>query len=411
MTRNYVDTNLCNFTDQIMDIWAARRTEKQYFPDSALSGKIDKDTLQKSTDVKPSVQNTKGENSVAISDGKDDGKISFKEKIKNFGEGLVKPIKTIFSSPKNMVITAASIAGGAALIALTGGAAAPVMVAAGLVGGTVQVGKGIYKQVNAKTDNEARMAWQDMGSGTFTIGASAAGAKSSLKAAKVDGAKNMSTIKAIGKCLVDSPKNIKTSFKNISSKVSATPVTNVPPKATASPTVPSSPTVDVTPEPTVAPTTTSQPTVVVSPEPSVTPTVPSNPTVDVAPEPKVMPTVPSKPIVDVKSEPAVAPTVSSTPIVDVSPESDSIRQNNILALPEPKIMPKLQEKPIFVIKPEQILSSKGAPKSNEILALPPAQERLALPAPKNSTVSEKLGILDRIKRFLNVFGLFLPKRN
>lgn len=393
MTRNYVDTNLCNFTDQIMDIWAARRAEKQYFPDSALSGKINKDTLQKTTDVKPLAQNAQGEKSVTTSDGKDDGKISFKEKIKNFGEGLVKPIKTIFSSPKNMAITAASIAGGAALIALTGGAAAPVMVAAGLVGGSVQVGKGIYKQVNAKTDNEARMAWQDMGSGTFTIGASAAGAKSSLKAAKVDGAKNMSTIKAIGKCLVDLPKNIKTSFKNISSKVSATPVTNVPPEATSSPTVPSQPTVDVTPEPTVAPTTPSQPTVVVPPEPSVTPTVPS------------------KPIVDIKSEPAVAPTVSSTPIVDVSPESASIRQNNILALPEPKIMPTMQEKPRFVIKPEQILSSKGAPKSNEILALPPAQERLALPAPKNSTVSEKLGILDRIKRFLNVFGLFLPKKN
>lgn len=393
MTRNYVDTNLCNFTDQIMDIWAARRAEKQYFPDSALSGKINKDTLQKTTDVKPLAQNAQGEKSVTTSDGKDDGKISFKEKIKNFGEGLVKPIKTIFSSPKNMAITAASIAGGAALIALTGGAAAPVMVAAGLVGGTVQVGKGIYKQVNAKTDNEARMAWQDMGSGTFTIGASAAGAKSSLKAAKVDGAKNMSTIKAIGKCLVDLPKNIKTSFKNISSKVSATPVTNVPPEATSSPTVPSQPTVDVTPEPTVAPTTPSQPTVVVPPEPAVTPTVPS------------------KPIVDVTPEPLVAPTVSSKPIVDVTPESASIRQNNILALPEPKIMPTMQEKPRFVIKPEQILSSKGAPKSNEILALPPAQERLALPAPKNSTVSEKLGILDRIKRFLNVFGLFLPKKN
>ncbi len=375
MTRNYVDTNLCNFTDQIMDIWAARRAEKQYFPDSALSGKINKDTLQKTTDVKPLAQNAQGEKSVTTSDGKDDGKISFKEKIKNFGEGLVKPIKTIFSSPKNMAITAASIAGGAALIALTGGAAAPVMVAAGLVGGSVQVGKGIYKQVNAKTDNEARMAWQDMGSGTFTIGASAAGAKSSLKAAKVDGAKNMSTIKAIGKCLVDLPKNIKTSFKNISSKVSATPVTNVPPEATSSPTVP------------------SQPTVVVPPEPSVTPTVPS------------------KPIVDVTPEPLVAPTVSSKPIVGVTPESASIRQNNILALPEPKIMPTMQEKPRFVIKPEQILSSKGAPKSNEILALPPAQERLALPAPKNSTVSEKLGILDRIKRFLNVFGLFLPKKN
>lgn len=393
MTHNYVDSNLCDFKDQIMDIWAARRAEKRYFPDSALSGKIDKDILQKTTNAKPSAQNINLENSVTTSDGKDDGKISFKEKMKNFGEGLVKPIKNIFASPKNMLITAATIAGGAALIALTSGAAAPVMVAAGLIGGAVQIGKGIYKQVNAKTDNEAKQAWQEMGTGTFTLGVSAAGAKSSLKAANVDGAKDMSVLKAAGKCLIDLPKNIKTSFKNISSKVSATPVTNVPPEVTSSPTVPSQPTVDVTPEPTVAPTTPSQPTVVVPPEPAVTPTVPS------------------KPIVDVTPEPLVAPTVSSKPIVDVTPEAASIRQNNILALPEPKIMPTMQEKPRFVIKPEQILSSKGAPKSNEILALPPAQERLALPAPKNSTVSEKLGILDRIKRFLNVFGLFLPKKN
>ena len=392
MTRNYVDTNLCNFTDQIMDIWAARRVEKQYFPDSALSGKIDKDILQKTTEVKPNVQNPNGEKSVATSDGKDDGKISFTEKMKNFGEGLVKPIKTIFSSPKNMLITAASIAGGAALIALTGGAAAPVMVAAGLVGGSVQVGKGIYRQVNAKTDNEARMAWQDMGSGTFTIGASAAGAKSSLKAAKVDGAKNMSTIKAIGKCLVDLPKNIKTSFKNISSKVSATPVTNVPPEATSSPTVPS--------QTTVASEHPLQTKVDVTPEPTVAPTVSSNSNVSVPPEPKVTPTAPS------------------ASIVDVTPEPTSIKQNNILAFPEPKINPIIQEKPVFDIKPEQILSSKGASKSNEILALPTPQERLALPeapkrlalpTPKNSTISDKHGILGRIKNLLNVFGLFLSK--
>ena len=63
---------------------------------------------------------------------------------------------------------------------------------------------------------------------------------------------------------------------------------------------------------------------------------------------------------------------------------------------------------------------KGTSKPNEVLALPASQERLALPespkrlalpAPKNSTISDKLGILDRIKKFLNVFGLFLPKRN
>ena len=356
MTHNYVDSNLCDFKDQIMDIWAARRAEKRYFPDSALSGKIDKDTLQKTTNVKPSAPNTNVEKSAASSDGKDDGKISFKEKMQNFGEGLVKPIKNIFASPKNMAITAATIAGGTALIALTSGAAAPVMVAAGLIGGAVQIGKGIYKQVNAKTDNDARQAWQEMGTGTFTLGVSAAGAKSSLKAAKVDGAKDMSVIKAAGKCIVDLPKNIKASVKNISSNIKVAPV------------------VDVTPEPTSA-----------------------KPTGNVTQEPSVAPTAPVKPPGNVPQDTTVVPAVSSKP-------------EQILALPEPKANPAyiLKPKEVFQLHEPKVVSPTKSP---EILALPEPPKRLALPEPKNINTSEKVGILARIKRFLNVFGLFLPKNN
>ncbi len=374
MTHNYVDSNLCDFKDQIMDVWAARRAEKRYFPDSALSGKIDKDTLQKTTNVKPSVQNTNGENSLTTSDGKDDGKISFKEKMQNFGEGLVKPIKNIFASPKNMAITAATIAGGAALIALTSGAAAPVMVAAGLIGGAVQIGKGIYKQVNAKTDNEAKQAWQEMGTGTFTLGVSAAGAKSSLKAAKVDGAKDMSVLKAAGKCLIDLPKNIKASVKNISSNIKVAPV------------------VDVTPEPTSA-----KPTGNVTQEPSVAPTAPVKPAGNVTQEPSVAPTAPVKPAGNVPQDTTVVPAVSSKP-------------EQILALPEPKANPAyiLKPKEVFQLHEPKVVSPTKSP---EILALPEPPKRLALPEPKNINTSEKVGILARIKRFLNVFGLFLPKNN
>ncbi len=400
MTYNYVDTNLCNFTDDIMDIWAARRAEKQYFPDSALSGKINKDTLQKTTEVKPNVQNPNGEKSVATSDGKDDGKISFTEKMKNFGEGLVKPIKTIFSSPKNMVITAASIAGGAALIALTGGAAAPVMVAAGLAGGTVQVGKGIYRQLNAKTDNEARLAWQDMGSGTFTIGASAAGAKSSLKAAKVDGAKNMSTMKALGKCLVDLPKNIKTSINNISLKFSANSVTNVPGESTSSIPTPSQQPADVTPESTLTPNVSSKPTVDVVPEVNANPTVSSNEIVDVIPESKLNVAVPS-------SQP-----------VKLIPERTSASTNKQLTLVENKVAPT------FALKPKEILalpesSSVSSGKSSALVVLPenkpvllnPSKKQTLLALPPHKGVKEKLSLFDRIKQLLNVFGLFLSKNN
>lgn len=400
MTYNYVDTNLCNFTDDIMDIWAARRAEKQYFPDSALSGKINKDTLQKTTEVKPNVQNPNGEKSVATSDGKDDGKISFTEKMKNFGEGLVKPIKTIFSSPKNMIITAASIAGGAALIALTGGAAAPVMVAAGLAGGTVQVGKGIYRQLNAKTDNEARLAWQDMGSGTFTIGASAAGAKSSLKAAKVDGAKNMSTMKALGKCLVDLPKNIKTSINNISLKFSANSVTNVPGESTSSIPTPSQQPADVTPESTLTPNVSSKPTVDVVPEVNANPTVSSNEIVDVIPESKLNVAVPS-------SQP-----------VKLIPERTSASTNKQLTLVENKVAPT------FALKPKEILalpesSSVSSGKSSALVVLPenkpvllnPSKKQTLLALPPHKGVKEKLSLFDRIKQLLNVFGLFLSKNN
>ena len=59
----------------------------------------------------------------------------------------------MFSSPKNIAITALSALGAAALIVLTGGAAAPVMVGAGIIGGGLQIAKGIKKQTLSSTDN------------------------------------------------------------------------------------------------------------------------------------------------------------------------------------------------------------------------------------------------------------------
>ncbi len=208
MIPNYVDTNLCDFTGQILESWGVKSTKykKPYYSNSALSRQITNDKLEKTSKY--------------CKDGKDDGKISFKEKMKNFGKGIIKPVKTMFSSPKNIALTAASIIGGAALIAATGGAAAPVMVAAGLLGGGIQIGKGIYKQAKATTDEQAANAWQDMGSGTFTVGVSAAGAKSALKTAGVQGAKEMSTFAAIKNCIKSAPKNISKSVSGVSSKLS-----------------------------------------------------------------------------------------------------------------------------------------------------------------------------------------------
>lgn len=149
----------------------------------------------------------------------DDGKIPFKEKVKNFAKGFVQPIKTMFSSPKNIALTAGAMIAGGALIALSGGALAPVFVAAGAIAGAVQIGKGIYKQATAKTDDQARQAWQNMGSGTFSLGSSALCAKTSLKVAGAENVKDMGTFSALIKCVKDAPKNIISGFKTIGSKL------------------------------------------------------------------------------------------------------------------------------------------------------------------------------------------------
>ena len=154
-------------------------------------------------------------------DGCDDGRISFSEKVSNFCNGVVAPIKNIFASPKNMFVTALTVAAGVGLIALTGGAAAPVMVALGVIGGGTQIATGLYKQATATTDAQAAQAWNQVGTGTFTVGASALGAKSSLKAAGVQNTSNMTTWQAVCNCVKNAPAFFSKAVTNASPKVAA----------------------------------------------------------------------------------------------------------------------------------------------------------------------------------------------
>lgn len=137
----------------------------------------------------------------------DDGKISTADKVKSFLKGVVSPVTSMFSSPKNFAIGALSMAAGAALIVATGGAAAPLFVAAGLVGGTIQFAKSAYGAAVATTDDEARAAWQGMGSGAGAVAGSVAGSKAALNAAGVNTAKTgifgsvIECFKAIPSCL------------------------------------------------------------------------------------------------------------------------------------------------------------------------------------------------------------------
>ena len=119
----------------------------------------------------------------------DDGKISGKKKFKNFLKGVGKFFTGMVCdengkfSLKRTLTTIAVAAGATALCVATGGAATPFLVAAGGAIGAFQTGKGIYKAATAKTDAEAELAWQSIGSGTTAVVTSIAGAKGAMKAA------------------------------------------------------------------------------------------------------------------------------------------------------------------------------------------------------------------------------------
>ncbi len=156
----------------------------------------------------------------------DDGKISFVDKIKNFTKGMISPITTLFSSPKNFATGMGIMAAGAALMIATGGAIAPALVGIGLTGGALQLGKSIYQASKATTDEEARNAWQGIGSGTSNVALSITGAKTSLKAAGVDTSK-MNCLKATLECFKQIPSSIKNSVNSFTSGQALANIKNV----------------------------------------------------------------------------------------------------------------------------------------------------------------------------------------
>lgn len=172
-----------------------------------------------------------GQDNITPVDKSCDGKFSFSEALKNFGKGLVSPITNMFSSPENLIAGLGMIAGSALLIAATGGAAAPLLVAAGVATGAFQAGKGIYKIATAKNGDDVEKAFYDVGGATSTIGLSVAGAKASLKQANFEtGDLNLLTatkkcFTASKDCAVDSigsftsgafKSNLLTAYKNLS---------------------------------------------------------------------------------------------------------------------------------------------------------------------------------------------------
>lgn len=192
-------------------------------------------TLADSVDLAPAIDNDNSFNALVKSpqgqyddslvlnskvgasvDGADDGKISFKEKITNFGKGIISPIKKICTSPKAATGAIISVAAASALIAATSGAAAPVLVAAGLAAGGIQIGVNAHKASKATTDEQARKAWQGMGTGTLVTASSVLGAKSALKCTGTD-TSGMSFMNAALQCIKNAPKGLSNSVKSFTS--------------------------------------------------------------------------------------------------------------------------------------------------------------------------------------------------
>ena len=122
-------------------------------------------------------------------DGQDDGKLTFKEKVKSFGKGLLGGI--VKGAAKHPIATAVSLAAAVGLTVVTGGAALPAMMYAGMAFGGVAIGKGAVAASKATTDGEAKAAWEGIGTGTAVVGLSAAGLKSANKAAANAGVKSL----------------------------------------------------------------------------------------------------------------------------------------------------------------------------------------------------------------------------
>ncbi len=193
---------------------------------AAAKAKMDKKykTLNKGTNTVAVADATKvAKNKVKsgtkkIKDTKNDGKISFGEKLKSMGKGVLNTLKGMVCdkngkfSIKKTLVTVAVAAAATAITVATGGAAAPALVAIGATLGAVQLGKGVINATKAKTDNQAKQAWADIGSGTFVVAASVIGAKGALKTAGVSNAAKMSPLRATAECFKVTPKMANNSY-------------------------------------------------------------------------------------------------------------------------------------------------------------------------------------------------------
>ena len=122
-------------------------------------------------------------------DGKDDGKVGFLSALGNIVEGagksILNGIKGMFTDKEgnfSLLQTAKTVALGAACIAFPAVGLAACGI--GAVTGGIKLVNGVSTALNAKTDAEAKDAWEAVGDGGLTVGMSVLGAKASYNAVK-----------------------------------------------------------------------------------------------------------------------------------------------------------------------------------------------------------------------------------
>lgn len=122
---------------------------------------------------------------LSTKDGKDDGKIGFFEKIGSFIGGAVKSVgnavKDILTDPGKLLKTAAIV--GACFIPVVGPIIAGGLAVVGAVKGVQTIAQGAQMAAAAETDEQARMAWENMGAGTLQVGLCAVPAGKALRGA------------------------------------------------------------------------------------------------------------------------------------------------------------------------------------------------------------------------------------
>lgn len=132
------------------------------------------------------------ESGETCTDGKDDGKIGLFSKIgntvKGIGKGLINTVKGAFTDKDgkfSLKQTLKTVAIGAVCcIPYVGPAIGIALAGKGIINGVSTMAKGIEAANSATTDAEAKLAWQTIGEGGFTTGASIIAGKAGIKVLK-----------------------------------------------------------------------------------------------------------------------------------------------------------------------------------------------------------------------------------